>query len=299
MTHLNLLPWLLAIFAAAGTLSQSATSKCKAYPGDAEWPTADAWLALNASVYGRLLQPLPPAAACHPTSFGPDVASDARCASVKSRWDDEFFHASDPVSVEWQNWANDTCLPDAAVACSTVGYPAYVINATTATDVQVGISFAKYYGVRLIVKNSGHDYVGRSSGGGALSIWVHNLQGIEVHSESKVFTPKGCDAAKVALPGLAITALAGTSMVNAYKETAKYNATVVGGNGRTVALGGFLTGGGHSILAPRYGLATDRVVEMEVITPDGEIKTVNECQDQELFWAFRGVRSLRRFICQR
>jgi hypothetical protein len=77
-------------------------------------------------------------------------------------------------------------------------------------------------------------------------------------------------------------------MMDAYSETGKYNRTVVGGNGRTVALGGFITGGGHSILALHYGLAVDQVLEMEVVTPKGEILTVNECQNQDLFWALRG-----------
>jgi hypothetical protein len=51
-------------------------------------------------------------------------------------------------------------------------------------------------------------------------------------------------------------------MMEAYPTTAAINHTVVGGGGRTIALGGFLTGVGHSILSPYYGLATDQVLEM-------------------------------------
>lgn len=78
-------------------------------------------------------------------------------------------------------------------------------------------------------------------------------------------------------------------MLEAYTAAAEYNLTVVGGNGRTVALGGFLTGAGHSILAPHYGLAADQVLEMEVVTPGGEVLMLNECQNTDLFWAMRGV----------
>ena len=78
-------------------------------------------------------------------------------------------------------------------------------------------------------------------------------------------------------------------MLEAYQATAEFNHTVVGGGGRTVALGGFLTGAGHSILAPHYGLATDQVLEMEIVTPTGDILTLNECQNTDLFWAMRGV----------
>ena len=56
----------------------------------------------------------------------------------------------------------------------------------------------------------------------------------------------------------------------------------------TVGLGGYITGGGHSLLAPHYGLAIDQVLELEMVTPKGEIITANECQNQDLFWAMRG-----------
>ncbi len=92
------------------------------------------------------------------------------------------------------------------------------------------------------------------------------------------------------IAGTAITTGAGTQMLEAYQAAAPINHTVVGGGGRTVALGGFLTGAGHSILAPRYGLATDQVLEMDIVTPLGEILTLNECQNTDLFWAMRGVR---------
>jgi FAD/FMN-containing dehydrogenase len=144
---------------------------------------------------------------------------------------------------------------------------------------------ARQHNIRLVVKNSGHDYIGRSSGGNSLSIWVHHMKGIQIHDKS--FTPKNCS---VAIEGVAITAAAGTQMLETYQQTSAINYTVVGGNGRTVALGGFLTGAGHSILAPHYGLATDQILELEVVAPNGEILTLNECQNPDLFWAVRGVR---------
>ena len=110
------------------------------------------------------------------------------------------------------------------------------------------------------------------------------MKGIQEHSQG--FRPTNCD---VSLEGHAITAAAGTQMLEAYRATALLNRTVVGGNGRTVALGGFVTGGGHSILAPHYGMAADQVLQMELVTPTGDIVIANECQNTDLFWAMRGV----------
>jgi FAD/FMN-containing dehydrogenase len=113
------------------------------------------------------------------------------------------------------------------------------------------------------------------------------MKGIKEHPDG--FSPTNCN---VAIDGLAITAAAGTQMLEAYRATALLNRTVVGGNGRTVALGGFMTGGGHSILAPHYGMAADQVLEMELVTPGGDIVIANECQNTDLFWAMRGVSSM-------
>ncbi|KAH8879740.1 FAD-binding domain-containing protein [Thozetella sp. PMI_491] len=253
---------------------------CKAVPGSASWPAAETWARLNDTLGGRLLQPSPPGAVCHPTE--PTFAS-AQCAKAQASWMDEFFHSDSPVSVEWNNWANDSCPPDPRMTCSGSGYPVYVINATTPDHVRAGINFAKEHSVRLIVKNSGHDYVGRSTAPNSLSIWVHHMKNMTLHLDS--FTPRGCN---VTIDGPAVTAGGGSQMMEVYEATAKINYTVVGGNGRTVALGGFLSGAGHSLLAPKYGLAADNVLEMEVVTPKGEILTLNECQNTDLFWAMRG-----------
>jgi hypothetical protein len=67
------------------------------------------------------------------------------------------------------------------------------------------------------------------------------------------------------------------------------NLTVMSAGCSTVGIGGYLTGGGHSALSSTYGLAADQVLEMEIVTPGGDILTINECQNQDLFWAMRGV----------
>jgi FAD/FMN-containing dehydrogenase len=67
------------------------------------------------------------------------------------------------------------------------------------------------------------------------------------------------------------------------------NLTIVSGGAGTVGPGGYLTGGGHGALSSTYGLAADQVLEIEVLTPGGQILTINECQHKSLFWAMRGA----------
>lgn len=88
------------------------------------------------------------------------------------------------------------------------------------------------------------------------------------------------------------------------------NITIIGGYHQTISSGGgWVQGGGHSILSPNFGLGVDRVVstskimaalsscphkhihwqvEFKVVTPDGYYRVANECQNTDLFWALRG-----------
>jgi FAD/FMN-containing dehydrogenase len=78
-------------------------------------------------------------------------------------------------------------------------------------------------------------------------------------------------------------------MRDIYTRAAADNFTVVGGADANVGVGGYLTGAGHSPISAKYGLSTDNVLEMELVTPEGDIIIANECQNEDLFWAMRGV----------
>jgi FAD/FMN-containing dehydrogenase len=113
---------------------------------------------------------------------------------------------------------------------------------------------------------------------------VHHLNDITFHKDKFKLT-----GSKTVIKGHAVTCGGGTSMYDLYKVTDGHGATVVGGMAKSVSVGGYLTGGGHSQLSPDYGLAVDQVLEMEVVTPRGKILTVNEDRHPDLFWALRGV----------
>ncbi|KAK1585369.1 FAD binding domain-containing protein [Colletotrichum navitas] len=273
-----------AILAAALTclavVDASPEASCKAYPGSANWPSAETWARLDESLGGRLLRPTPPGAVCHP-EFA--VHDEGRCAAVAAGWGSYELHVADPVSAMWTNFGNDTCLPDPARVCSPDGYPSFVVNATTPEHIKLGVDFARENNVRLVVKSTGHDYLGRSIAPGALSIWVHHMQDVEYHPGE--FKLAGSD---VTIAGDAVSAGGGTEMYKLYRAAAEHGRVVVGGTAKSVSVGGYVTGGGHSLLAPRFGLAADNVLQMEVVTPLGEVLTLNEAQNADLFWAMRG-----------
>ena len=74
----------------------------------------------------------PPAAPCHRELGG---AGGGNCQSVRDGFGDSAWHARNPISNMWQNYNNYSCMPSRG-ACTTVGYPVYVVTASSAGDVE-------------------------------------------------------------------------------------------------------------------------------------------------------------------
>jgi hypothetical protein len=61
--------------------------------------------------------------------------------------------------------------------CSLGVNPVYAVNCSTDTsDVALTVSFAKRFNLRLIIKNTGHDQLGRSEGANGLEVWLRHVK---------------------------------------------------------------------------------------------------------------------------
>jgi hypothetical protein len=152
----TLLLLLVSLFTVEGAPSDSRS--CKAVPGEPNWPSEAEWGALNSTVGGRLLEPGPPAAVCH--THRPEYNVE-ECAALNKGFKDSDWHASNPTSNMWQNWNNYSCMPTANAPCSTGGFPIYVVPVKDANDVKAAVDFARTRNVRLNIKSTGHDFLGR------------------------------------------------------------------------------------------------------------------------------------------
>lgn len=128
-----------------------------------------------------------------------------------------------------------------------------------------------------------------SAGRGALSIHTHYLRGIDVHhGDERAIKYGGTASVKIA---------AGMRMFELYAKMSEENLTMSAGADPNVGIGGWTGGGGHAPVSSLYGMGADNVLEMEVVTADGQIRTINEDCDADLFWAMRGVSQPILCIC--
>ncbi|KAJ5947494.1 FAD binding domain protein [Penicillium verhagenii] len=255
--------------------SESSSSECRCFPGDDCWPSTSVWNAFNQSVDGRLVATVPLATPCHTPHYDEEA-----CASLKTGWDLPEEHYQSSSSFMAPFFTNGTCDPYHPISkpCTLGNFVRYAVNVSTPTHVAKTLKFATQHNIRFIIRNTGHDYNGKSTGAGALSVWTHHLKDIEFKDWSdKYYTGK---AAKLG---------AGVQGVQAYDEAQKRGLRMVGGECPTVGLaGGYSQGGGHSSLASKYGLGADQVLEWEVIDGNGNFLTANRDQNTDLYWALAG-----------
>lgn len=187
---------------------------------------------------------------------------------------------SDPSSVMAPYFANQSCDPFTAEnrTCEYGNYVRYAVNVSTSADVVAAISFAKENNIRFVIRNTGHDYLGRSTGAGSLSVWTHYLKDIDfLDWDDEYYT------------GSAIKVGAGVQGFDVFAATKDQGMVVVGGECPTVGLaGGYTQGGGHSALSTSFGLAADNVLEWEAVTADGQIVTASRTNNTDLYWALSG-----------
>jgi len=235
-------------------------------PGDSGWPRAQEWEKLRAEVGGNLVRPSGLYSACAMDAGGSD------CASALKEIGNPFFIGDQAGGTQVSGWLN-AWVPQPS---------AYAVAAHKPEDVVAAVNFARAHRLRLAVKGGGHSYQGTSNAPDSLLIWTRPMHAITLHDH---FTPQGCSMAAVP----AVTIEAGAMWVDAYDAvTTKGRRYVQGGGCMSVGVAGLVQSGGFGSFSKRYGTAASSLLEAEIVTADGKFRTVNACNDPDLFWALKG-----------
>lgn len=124
----------------------------------------------------------------------------------------------------WPLFEGRTCLPttNASASCTVGGYSSYAVNVSNVAQIQLAVNFARNADIRLVVKNTGHDFNGKSTGAGALGIWTHHLKDIEYYEN---YRGSGYQ-------GPAVKMGAGVQAFEVYEKSQELGFTAVGGEGK-------------------------------------------------------------------
>jgi FAD/FMN-containing dehydrogenase len=235
-------------------------------PGEPGWPSPEQWQSLKAQVGGNLVKPAGLYAACATDAAGSD------CTGALKELSNPFFIGDQAGGTQVSGWLN-AWSPKPSV---------YAVAAHKPEDVVAAVNFARRHRLRLAVKGGGHSYQGTSNAADSLLVWTRPMHTITLHD---AFVPEGCDVAPVP----AVTIEAGAMRVDAYDAvTTKGGRYVQGGGCMTVGVAGLVQSGGFGSFSKRYGTAASNLLQAEIVTADGKIRTVNACNDPDLFWALKG-----------
>ncbi|SJL12451.1 uncharacterized protein ARMOST_15878 [Armillaria ostoyae] len=256
-------------------VSSTGAYYCRTVPGDPSFPSGEEWNSLNSSVSGRLVKAVPSAQFCN---------MHGGCTDAE--WTSSSFRADIPGAMNYFVFLQDyESIPPSicqrnSTDCGQGNVPLYAILAEFVEDVQIGLAFSSAHSLRLAVKASGHDHLGRSTARNSLLISTHKFQNITF---AENFTVSGQNG------GSAVTVGSGVPLNTLYQAAKEQGKILVGpGVATIVAAGGYFQGGGHSALSPLLGLAADNVLEFEIVTANSTYLKVNEEEHADLFWALRG-----------
>ena len=237
-------------------------------PGDPAWPNAADWRKLDDAVGGTLLEVRALFSACQ--SDGGSVGCRDALANIQN----PFYIGDQPAGTQVSGWL-DAWTPAPSV---------YAVKARNSADVAAAVNFARERRLRLAVKGGGHSYQGTSNAPDSLLIWTRAMNQVTVQD---AFVPAGC-AGKVS-PAPAVTAGAGAMWIDRYDAvTTRAGRYVQGGGCTTVGVAGLVQSGGFGSFSKGFGSAAAGLLEAEIVTADGRVRTVNACTEPELFWAIKG-----------
>ena len=231
----------------------------------------------NSSIDGRLVVPEPSAAVCDGSMY--DAAA---CSIAKAQWLNATWRSDQVGAMQNHNWEDSSCSISAnSSSCNQGSVPVLAVDAISPEHVQATARFAVEHNLRLVVKSTGHDYLGRSTAAGSLLLWLHHMKNMAlIEQYSTCGLGNVSNAARIE---------AGVQWSEVYRWLSDFSLVAIGAASGTVSVvGGYLQGGGHSPLSRWQGMAADQVLEYDVVTANGERQTVNACQHGDLFWALSG-----------
>jgi hypothetical protein len=148
-------------------------------------------------------------------------------------------------------------------------FPAVIVVAGATDDVVEAVRFARSQELAVAVQATGHGVAAPADG--SVLIVTSGLRRVRVDPVTRT----------------AIVA-AGARWSDVLAPALEHGLTGLAGSSNDVGVVGYTLGGGLGWLARRYGLASDAVLSIDLVTPDGLLVTTSPDRHPEIFWALKG-----------
>jgi hypothetical protein len=149
--------------------------------------------------------------------------------------------------------------------------PEAVVFAESADDVAKTVGFAAANDLKVAGQGTGHGAAALAPLEGTILLKTERMRGIEVDPDAQTARVEA---------GVLVTELSGAAGAHGLSS--------MPGSSPDVGVTGYTLGGGLSWLGRRYGFACNRVQAIELVTAEGEQRTVDAENEPDLFWALRG-----------
>ncbi len=152
--------------------------------------------------------------------------------------------------------------------------PALIVRPTGTADVVEAVNFARERHLLLSIRGGGHNVAGNAVNDGGIVIDLSSLRGVFVDPRTNTVRVQG-----------------GATWGDVDRESQLFGLAVPGGVVSTTGIAGLTLHGGVGHLRRKHGLSIDNLVEVEIVTADGQVRTANKSENPDLFWAVRGAGS--------
>ncbi len=150
--------------------------------------------------------------------------------------------------------------------------PALIAQCLGTADVVDAVNLARERGLEVSIRGGGHNVAGKAVTDGGLMIDLSPMKGVHVDPVARTARAQG-----------------GLTWGELNRETQVHGLAVTGGVVSTTGIAGLTLGGGLGFMMSRYGLATDNLASVELVTADGRVLTVSEDENPDLFWGVCGA----------
>jgi FAD/FMN-containing dehydrogenase len=149
--------------------------------------------------------------------------------------------------------------------------PLLIVRCADVADVIAAVNFGRDHALPIAVRGGGHNGAGFGGVDDGLVIDLSKMGGVRVDPKGRtVRVGPGCTTGEV------------DHAAHAFGQAVPFGII------STTGVAGLTLSGGHGYLGRQFGLASDSLIEADVVLADGSFVTTSETENADLLWALRG-----------